>query len=131
MEYLELKNDEELRKFISETDYFHSNFNHNVIKDYISKVNDGYNNALSERKLIDNAALDFYGYDIEIDNDKYREVMKELNEKVEIYSKHKELITKLLEEKQKQCPHDNWHYTGHDSHYDYYVCEKCGKEDRI
>lgn len=34
-----------------------------------------------------------------------------------------------IEEYQKTCSHE-FVYRGHDSHYDFYICKKCGKEER-
>jgi dTDP-4-amino-4,6-dideoxygalactose transaminase len=35
----------------------------------------------------------------------------------------------MLYIKQKSCQHD-YKNVGHDSHYDYYMCDKCGSQDR-
>jgi hypothetical protein len=51
-----------------------------------------------------------------------------------LFSQEKELMDRLanvrvaIQALQKLCEHV-WVYNGHDSHYNHYVCSKCGEED--
>lgn len=42
---------------------------------------------------------------------------------------YKSFLSEAIEKCQASCEHD-WKEIGHDSHYDYYRCTKCGKEER-
>lgn len=44
-------------------------------------------------------------------------------------NKQKE-IEEEIEKIQKKCKKHNWIDDGHDSHYNYYKCSKCGTEER-
>ena len=43
----------------------------------------------------------------------------------------KELWNNAVIRNQENCEHDKWVETGHDSHYTYRMCLKCGKEERF
>ena len=62
----------------------------------------------------------------EVCNDK----LNELENTSAVVNNYVDLIKKIVGIKQKRCNH-NWHEKCHDSHHIVYICDKCGKEDRV
>ena len=67
-------------------------------------------------------------YHIEIGK-KFKDVYEEIAEVIENISFYQDLLNDFLNERRKNCKHD-WVEQGYDSHYDYYKCRNCGKEER-
>lgn len=64
-------------------------------------------------------------------------LIKELEEEKKYLKDRVDLIEKTIENLQNLCDHklddgsDAYEYEGHDSHYDYHKCSKCGDVDKI
>ena len=69
------------------------------------------------------------GYDINFDSEKLEHVIYALHETINELKVEMNLIGDEIEKIQRECEHEMV-YDGHDSHYDYYRCSKCGFEDR-
>ena len=67
-------------------------------------------------------------YHIEVGK-KFKDAYEEIAEVIKDISFYQDLLNDFLKERRKNCRHD-WVEQGHDSHYDYYKCRKCGKEER-
>lgn len=119
---MDLKTEDELRAFIA-----YSSFDE--IDDYSSNIKKELNSNYDNRNTIDNAVKTLNGFGIKCDRYSYAEIMTHINDDIKPLKEHMGLIDKYLKGKQEHCIHD-WVYDGHDSHYDYYKCAKCGLEDK-
>lgn len=95
-----------------------------------------YNNAISEidlcnvkiselKKVVDVME----SYDISYDKNKIRNMIDEKQKRIFELKNEANLSQERIEFAQQICKHDMVNL-GHDSHYDYFRCEKCGFEDR-
>ena len=96
---------------------------------YVDEVRRVYNNVLDERNYINYICNEIRNKGIRINEDDYNVSTNELTEIADVFSKHLDLISKYVTEKQKKCSH-KWIEVGHDSHHTYYECPICGKEER-
>lgn len=55
----------------------------------------------------------------------FGDMLSVLNKEVNNLKKDQDKIIEQITEIQNSCEHD-FVYIGHDSHYDYYTCKKCG-----
>ena len=124
-----LKGDE-LKKFVEKNDY-RSNSNYDIER-YIDDINSAIRYFDNELNQITHSVNVIGWYDINCDKDKYAEIIQYLtNKKNELFIDRIN-VKNLLYEKQKKCDHkeESVRYIGHDHNYNYYVCDKCGKETK-
>lgn len=69
------------------------------------------------------------GCEIGFDSEKLEQVINTNHETINDLKVERNLIGDEIERIQRECEHEMVYY-GHDSHYDYYRCSKCGFEDR-
>lgn len=69
------------------------------------------------------------GYGVEYDQEKVDEMIRMDSDCICELKSELNLIDDAIERIQRECEHDMVN-CGHDSHYDYYRCRKCGFEDR-
>lgn len=117
-----------LKEFIDNTDY-QTHFNDSSIKKYIDDAFIQFKNMENTTKELMNAEEAFKKYNIPYDKNVYDNALSDLVEKENDYNNHIKLVYSLLKEKEDKCEHE-FSYEGHDSHYDYYVCQKCGKQEK-
>ena len=80
-------------------------------------------------KKLDNAKNVFVEFNVSYDDESFNKSYNELMKlRKEVSSKYNRFINHLSK-KQDKCEH-NFRNIGHDSHYDYYKCDKCNKEYR-
>ena len=106
--------------FIKNYDYFVAPFN---LKNEMKKRKDTLNDFENSYKI-------FSIYGIDINEKQCKSVHCTLTEQVRNIEKYYELLEFFIEEKQKKCDHKDMKYIWHDSHYDYYKCDKCGLNER-
>jgi hypothetical protein len=118
-----IKTGDELSKFIADNDYVSglSEYDTNLKKDHEYIVD-----KLEEIRHAAKIIIDF-GLPIRKDAFEVRvELIKGIKDRIE---KSTMEFMNMLYIKQKSCQHD-YKNIGHDSHYDYYMCDKCGSQDR-
>ena len=119
---MELKTENELRILIAYNDY-------DVFNEYFKSLEREMHNILEQITYISGAAAQFSFYGIKYDKTSYENEMDKLHEELNTLRDNASIFAKYLYEKQENCKHE-WVDNGHDSHYTYYKCTKCGKECR-
>lgn len=121
------KSDEELVHFIETHDYHKNSYGADSIEEYeaaFGKVCDELCHDIAEL----NKAVNLFGvYGLAVDG--YPDVFKVLEGRMLEFAEHNELVKKLVARKRSRCNHV-LEEVGHDSHYTYYACHKCGFKDR-
>lgn len=119
---------EDLKVYVENTDFYKEG------SDCIENYKQSVENEMKKRKdtLIDfeNSYKIFSIYGVDINEKQYKSVHCTLTEQVMNIEKYYELLEFFIEQKQKKCDHKNMKYIWHDSHYDYYKCDKCGLNEK-
>ena len=119
---------EDLKVYVENTDFYKEG------GDCIENYKQSVENEMKKRKdtLIDfeNSYKIFSIYGVDINEKQYKSVHCTLTEQVRNIEKYYELLEFFIEQKQKKCDHKNMKYIWHDSHYDYYKCDKCGFNEK-
>ena len=118
-----IKTGEDLSGFISDNDYAH------VLSGYEKRLKESHEYIVRKLDDIEKAEKLIEDFGLIVDKDAFVErikILKEIKDKIE-----KSIVTfmQLLAVKQKHCKHD-YKKIGGDSHYLYYMCDKCGSQDR-
>lgn len=131
MEYqnFQILSEEELNKFVFNTEYEDSERKKETISSYYSKLFNEIKKEEQELKSLKEAFTLIKSNDIDINKDEYLIRYEGKKKALEELLSYRELLFHFIEEKRKICVH-KWEYDGHDSHYDYYKCPHCGAEDK-
>lgn len=100
-----------------------------TLSDYREElIEEIHSNGEKLRKLQDSKDV-FEEYGINFNKENFENKISSLKDNsVLAYERVKE-FDRLVANKQENCEHE-WHYTGHDSHYDFYRCPLCGLSDK-
>jgi len=60
-----------------------------------------------------------------------QEAKEEIADKIYNIGQKREKLYKEAIEYQKKCPHPQWEYEGHDSHYSYEKCVRCSESRKM
>lgn len=118
-----IKTGEELSKFIADNDYVSG------LSEYETKLKKDHAYIVNKLEDIRKAAKLIVDFGLPIEKDAFEirvELIKGIKDRIE---KSTMEFMNMLYIKQKSCQHD-YKNVGHDSHYDYYMCDKCGRQDR-
>ena len=118
-----IKTGDELSKFIAENDYV------SCLSEYETKLKKDHEYIVDKLEEIRKAAKIIIYFGLLIGKDSFEvrvELIKGIKDRIE---KSTMEFMNMLYIKQKSCQHD-YKNVGHDSHYDYYMCDKCGSQDR-
>ena len=108
--------------FVSYSDY-------SEVEHHTRVIHSIYQEATNLHKHLMNIENDLRElYHIEVGK-KFKDAYEEIAEVIENISFYQDLLNDFLNERRKNCKHD-WVEQGYDSHYDYYKCRNCGKEER-
>jgi hypothetical protein len=118
-----IKTGDELSIFINDNDYTPN------LSEYETRLRKDHQTIVDKLDEIKKAACVLINVGIFVGKDSTEDCVREitlLKDKVE-----KSLLEfmSILSDKQKSCDHE-YRNIGHDSHYDYYMCDKCGSQDR-
>ena len=118
-----IKTGDELLNFIMDNDYTPN------LYEYETRLRKDHQTIVDKLDEIKKAACVLINVGIFVGKDSTEDCVREitlLKDKVE-----KSLLEfmSILADKQKSCDHE-YRNIGHDSHYDYYMCDKCGSQDR-
>ena len=118
-----IKTGDELLSFIMDNDYTQN------LSEYETRLRKDHQTIVDKLDEIKKAACVLINVGIFVGKDSTEDCVREitlLKDKVE-----KSLLEfmSILTDKQKSCDHE-YRNIGHDSHYDYYMCDKCGSQDR-
>lgn len=114
---------DKLKTFILSTNY---NEYSNSIEKYVEFISKEYNKVSNKLKDFNKSLQTLSDYNIMYDKESVDSVLNTINNENNVIKEHIELVKSYIQEKQDNCEHD-FVYDGHDSHYDYYTCKKCGK----
>jgi hypothetical protein len=118
-----IKTGDELSKFIADNDYVSG------LSEYETKLKKDHEYIVDKLEEIRKAAKIILDFGLSIRKDEFKirvELIKGIKDRIE---KSTMEFMNMLYIKQKSCQHD-YKNVGHDSHYDYYMCDKCGSQDR-
>lgn len=118
-----IKTGDELSKFIVDNDYVSG------LSEYETKLKKDHEYIVDKLEEIRKAAKLIIDFGLPIGKDAFEirvELIKGIKDRIE---KSTMEFMNMLYIKQKSCQHD-YKSIGHDSHYDYYMCDKCGSQDR-
>lgn len=127
---MELKNLDDLHAYVMNTPYQSDDRSLYSIKDYISDIKEHihYINTEIDRLIIAKNALRDFAVDYK--KESLDESIESLKYELDMYNKYIENVKTFLKDKQtKVCEHQ-MRNLGHDSHYEYYICDNCGFEER-
>ena len=118
-----IKTGDELSIFINDNDYTPN------LSEYETRLRKDHQTIVDKLDEIKKAVCVLINVGIFVGKDSTEDCVREitlLKDKVE-----KSLLEfmSILSDKQKSCDHE-YRNIGHDSHYDYYMCDKCGSQDR-
>jgi cell fate (sporulation/competence/biofilm development) regulator YmcA (YheA/YmcA/DUF963 family) len=118
-----IKTGDELSKFIADNDYVSG------LSEYETKLKKDHEYIVDKLEEIRKAAKLIIDFGLPIGKDAFEirvELIKGIKDRIE---KSTMEFMNMLYIKQKSCQHV-YKNVGHDSHYDYYMCDKCGSQDR-
>ena len=118
-----IKTGDELSKFIADNDYVSG------LSEYETKLKKDHEYIVDKLEEIRKAAKLIIDFGLPIGKDAFEirvELIKGIKDRIE---KSTMEFMNMLYIKQKSCKHD-YKNVCHDSHYDYYMCDKCGSQDR-
>ena len=118
-----IKTGNSLQSFVNDNDYT------SVLSDYETRLRNDHQTIVDKTEEIRKAVRTLTSADILIcadSGDKCINDMKSIKDKIE-----KSLLDfmSVLGDKQKCCKH-KYRSIGHDSHYIYQICDRCGLQDR-
>lgn len=119
---------EDLEVYVENTDFYREDGD--CIEIYKQSVENEMKKRKDTLKDFEESGRIFSIYGIDINEEKYKSVHCKLIEQVRIIENHYELLEQFIEQKQKKCEHKAMKYIWHDSHYDYYKCDKCGFNEK-
>lgn len=122
----------ELSEYVSRNSWniYSSDKDEMTLKEYSEYINTQVGNSEKELKALEDSykLLDFYDVIVPENKSRYDYVHSIIKKKIDNWTEYKNLFRKLIEDKRNNCEH-KYVYDGHDSHYDYFRCDKCG--DRL
>lgn len=119
---------EDLKVYVENTDFYKEGGD--CIENYKQSVENEMKKRKDTLKDFENSYKIFSIYGVDINEKQYKSVHCTLTEQVRNIEKYYELLEFFIEEKQKKCVHKDMKYMCHDSHYDYYKCDKCGFNEK-
>lgn len=123
----DFKDADELKKFVESHNYYGDD-SEETIEGYLACLNKTYNELCRDMSNLRRCiGYLLSSWPIEISG--YEDVYSVLHGRQLEYTTHRVLIEKLITEKQEKCNHE-FHEDGHNSHYTYYICNKCGLEEK-
>lgn len=120
-----LKDDNELKEFIDNTNYRSINTEDYTIEDYISDVDEHIHFLKTEIDRIHIARNTMETFCVEYKKESADASINRLTDELNEFEQHKDKIKKVLLMKQDECEHEVT-CIGHDSHYEYFICYFCG-----
>lgn len=118
-----IKSGDELLKFVSDNDYTP------VLSEYETMLKNDHDLIVKGLEDIKQSALKLIGVNIIVDKPSMKSAVESIKNVKDKIEKSLMEFLMVLNDKQKSCDHD-YRNTTHDSHYDYYICDKCGSCDR-
>ena len=126
----DFKGTSELREFIFTHDFYGYDSSDETIEGHLSNFRKVYYGLLDDYSALINAA-DYLKKEWNVDvSDRYYLLTSYLSAKIERFKQYYDLCHDIIEDKKAKCKHE-YHEDGHDSHHTYYLCNKCGQEDKV
>jgi hypothetical protein len=124
-----VKSEDELKDFIYLTPYKSHDGTYDI-DDHFIDINNAIKYFDDELSMLQKAADVMTWYDVTYNSDELNEKIKDLTNKKNDLFVYMVKVKNVLLDKQKCCSHEEKHlrYTGYDHSYNYYECERCGKE---
>ena len=120
---IDIKKGEQLEEFVALNEW------NNVLNDYFVDLVDEKKSHEKIKETLSGAASVFEKYEIKYNADDYESLILYHEGVIELLTDAIKEFEDKIETKQQHCDHE-WKEIGHDSHYSYYFCDKCGKEER-
>ena len=119
---------EDLKVYVENTDFYKED--DDCVENYKRCVENEMKKRKDTLNDFENSYEIFSIYGVDINEKQYKSVHCTLTEQVRNIEKYYELLEYFIKEKQKKCDHKDMKYMWHDSHYDYYKCDKCGFNEK-
>ena len=118
-----IKTGDELLSFIKDNDYTPN------LSEYETRLRKDHQTIVDKIDEIKKAALVLTNVGIFVGKDSTEDCVRKIKLSKDKVEKSLLEFMSILADKQKSCVHE-YRNLGHDSHYEYHICDKCGLRER-